>query len=257
MIISKYQLGNNESVVFYTDGDATDSYTIRLQKNWKLQANVLVANELISRSEVFYDFGANLGTFSIPLSLLSGARGLAVEANPKNNLLLEMSISKNNVPLKLLQGAVSGENGYLYFECESAYGHVVNEPKGIKVECFTANSVFQRSKLDFPALAKIDIEGSELSCLKGSPQFFSNIALHSVIIESNGPHCLQNNYMPQDLLATLAEYGYELYLIRGHKLIPKNPWDFQEEGNCDYLATRMSPESLMKTKLKIDKMENT
>jgi methyltransferase, FkbM family len=239
IVDSRWSLGGGKSVVLCTWENAVDPYSVRVRESWSVEANVLLAASLIDPQTSFFDFGANIGAFSIPLALLSGARGVAVEALPRNLQLLERAILLNGVDVKVVNGAISDSDGTVFFSGESAYGHISSQGTGIEVTCFSADTlVGDLFSGDIPGLVKVDIEGSELACFSGGKKLFGSQSLRHVIFEANGPHCVANGYMPQDLIRVLEGFGFDCFLIDGHTLARRDSRSFQEFGNCDYLATR-------------------
>ena len=238
MIKSKWSVFGKDCV-FFTSASAKDSYSERVRESWKIEANALIACQLLSAGDTFFDFGANIGVFSVPVAITTSAKAIAIEALPVNAALLRNAVSANSVDIRVIEAAVGGADGFVYFEGESAYGHISNKPTDLRVLSLNAETITKEYSGGLvPKLVKIDIEGSELSCLKGAKSFFTNLNLKHVIIEANGPHCIKNGYTPQDLLKALEEYGFSCYLIDGYNLVKRGSQDFQEFGNCDYLATK-------------------
>lgn len=235
---SKYSLANGMPLILCSDADAIDSYSLRIRNGWTLEANVLLASYLLKPNDFFLDFGANVGCFSAPLALLSGASGVAVEALPQNVLLLQECIATNKLDIKIVSGAVLDEDAFVFIEGSSAYGHLSSQESGVQVRSYKASSIIDLHKADMVKLIKIDIEGAELRCLNGSPLVFQSEMLRHVIFEANGPLCLRNGYMPQDLIKFFEELNYSVYLINGRRLDKRTSRDFQEFGNCDYIATK-------------------
>jgi FkbM family methyltransferase len=122
--------------------------------------------------DVVYDVGANVGYYSLLASRLVGPAGkvFAFEPFPRNVDLLKKHLRLNDVlNVSLVQSAVSSVNGEVYFESspDPSSGHVSEGHGDLRIPSVTLDTlVFERSTPP-PQVIKIDVEGAELSVLKG------------------------------------------------------------------------------------------
>jgi FkbM family methyltransferase len=158
--------------------------------------------EYVHKSEVLYDVGANVGTFSLIAAL--GRRASVVAFEPgyanfarlcENILLNECGAAVVPVPLPL-----SDAPGLLSFKYRSlepgqsrhALGHTPYVPRRgssstyIQPVCATT---LDRAVADFqlplPHHMKIDVDGSELRVLRGGPNVLRGEQLRSILIETD------------------------------------------------------------------------
>ncbi len=135
--------------------------------------------------DVFGDFGANVGVYSV-LAGSVGATVLAVEPVPDTYARLQRNLLRNSVAGRAIQCGLSDSSGKLRFTVALGGLNHVARPKdaeAIEVDLLTGDELAARTGLT-PQVVKIDVEGFELSILRGSSGLLSNTA--AVIIELNG-----------------------------------------------------------------------
>ena len=176
----------------------------------------------------FVDVGANVGVFSSLVGTrLPGVEITAVEPFPPIRAFLERNLALNFLDVEVVDSAVGAESGEATFEILerdvlnrlAPDGAVIPASQGIKVAVQTLDEMLGGSA---PNLIKIDVEGTELSVLRG--------ARH--VLVTHGPvvlfeHCGHGNSFgvtPADVRAFLADVGYRIYLLDGHL----TPWDSDE-----------------------------
>ena len=244
-----HRLGSQE-ITFVTQSDLDDRYSQRLRRNggaakWKPDDHTLVAAQMLGSGDFFVDLGANYGTFSIPVSLISGARGLCVEALRSNIPVLHEAIQANDLDTKLdwLLGAVTSQSGEARISGESAFGTV--KDSGERVLSWALDDLIDEINPSSLSLIKMDIEGMEMAALDGAPRLWERYPDVTWIFEANAAHCFGKGHRPQDLLARFEAQGYLLYLSKGGKLARRSSKDFQESGVSDYFATKRPLEEVL------------
>lgn len=138
-----------------------------------------VAGKAFDEKAVFVDVGANIGVYSIIMAKYFG-RQYAIEANPITFKLLEANLELSrvtnttliNIALSDRQGDATiylPENGNLGWATLDAAHHDL-QLRRIAVKSDTLDSVLATSNADVAnvKLIKIDVEGHELSVLKGA-----------------------------------------------------------------------------------------
>jgi FkbM family methyltransferase len=236
---SLYPCASGESeALFAVHDDADDGFSKQIRSGWKLRPHTKLAMLLLDGDDVFIDVGANIGTFSIPVTLHTGAGCLDVEALPSNVELLAASLAANKICNHRIE-AVAALDSYdnVQIKGTSAFGTVNRSGIGIDVPAVPLDDILAETPFAKARLVKMDIEGSEQRALRGMSRFFGRPPDH-VIFEANGAHCYANGYMPQDLMRFFEDRGYALYIVRPGRLVPRRASDFQEGALVDYLATR-------------------
>ncbi len=128
----------------------------------------------------FIDIGCNVGIqYTLPFArhLDQNGQVIAIDANPRNISNLRRNIELNRItnitPLNL---AISDHDGYstFYLTGESWSGSLLqptSEALPIKVHTSTIDSLISSLNLSVDIdLIKIDVEGSEVDCIKGATQ---------------------------------------------------------------------------------------
>ncbi|MBT5579812.1 MAG: FkbM family methyltransferase [Acidimicrobiaceae bacterium] len=225
---SFYRCVTSELEIDFAVHDAnTDRFSEKIRNGWKLTAHARLAMNLMRGRSHFIDIGANIGTFSIPVSMSTGARCLDVEALPSNIPLLEANLERNGVDNHEIAHVAAMERaGSVFIKGTTAFGTVNADGEGVEVPGVRLDDIVMGTEFEHAALVKIDIEGSELRALMGLEQFFANSGPDHVIFEGNGAHCAAQGYMPRDLIRFFHDRGYTVYLVGGSRLSKRTPDDF-------------------------------
>jgi FkbM family methyltransferase len=137
-----------------------------------------------------WDIGANLGILTFSAASIVGSKGqiIAVEPDPKLSSLLRRSASvqpETSAVVEILEAAVSSSSGSETFRiaargrASNALGKVTGSSqmggvrKEISVNCITLDDLLLRFRA--PDLIKLDIEGAELSALKGGEKILNSV----------------------------------------------------------------------------------
>jgi FkbM family methyltransferase len=131
--------------------------------------------EWVSEGDCVLDIGANLGVFTAALSQLVGPRGhvLAFEPVPETFRLLAFNSRLFAYPnVTLFNAAASDRSGLVGMEMPFSgtglpdiyLAHIVDKPTGRRVFALPIDALRIPTKVSF---IKIDVEGHELSVLKG------------------------------------------------------------------------------------------
>jgi FkbM family methyltransferase len=174
------------------------------------QTSAFVEN--LADGEVFFDVGANVGYYTVLGSRLVGENGLVVAFEPvaRNLAHLYNHVALNKLEnVSIIPAACSDEISLAAFSTgpNNAMGHLTdgnNETPGknlMLVPTVTLDAVAERLGV-VPQVLKIDVEGAELSVLRGAsskilpakPRIF--LSLHSETLRT-------------DCLEYLRKFGYE------------------------------------------------
>jgi FkbM family methyltransferase len=175
---------------------ASDIYCTRGYVDWGSEQLMLDYLDQLPERGCSYDVGANMGYYSTLLAS-STSHVFAFEPDPRNLEDLHAQGIKN---LTLVQKAVSESCGTAHFDVSSActVGHLStsNNTNGvIEVECITLDTFRStRPAAEKVTFVKMDVEGYEISCLRGASRLASDerpVFLIEFGIEEGRPNSFQ------------------------------------------------------------------
>lgn len=126
-----------------------------------------------SNCKIFYDIGAHAGFYTMMFSKLANKNGAvyAFEPNPYNLYNLNKHLDINSLyNVSVFQTAVSDFKDYISFvNDENSYMGKINQSgSGFYVNTDYIDNLVTKNIIKPPDFIKIDVEGAELSVLKGS-----------------------------------------------------------------------------------------
>jgi FkbM family methyltransferase len=193
------------------------------------------------------DLGAHIGTFSLAAAAL-GCRVVAVEASPHNAALLRTSVAFNGFEqMTVVSAAVTDHQGTLEFIQSGPYGVVANpsvQSSTVQVRAVTVDGLLEELGWDRVDLIKMDVEGSEVSAIRGMAQLLARADAPLLVYESNGFTLGFFGETPNSLLATLEGFGYRNYVVEPGQLLPVSSEELQAECLVDYFALKTRPAKL-------------
>jgi len=177
---------------------------------------VAMLRSFVSEGDLVYDIGAHIGTYTIPLAIAAGPKGLvvAIEANPDHFQLLWHNLQRRNLAsertaISAIIGdevapysyhRVSGNTGASYFQ-KSESGAPTETRRFDDFHRQLTNRVRKVS------IIKIDVEGMELSVLRSASQTISTD--HPLLYIEIAPSLLERHGTTiQDVEAFLRLQGY-------------------------------------------------
>lgn len=148
---------------------------------------------LLRKQDLFYDIGANVGSYTVLASGYIGAHSVSFEPIPSTFEWLQKNIETNKIKTsaKAMNIGLGSQKQNLYFTSDyDTVNHVVAETEHqsttalieVKVEDFDSIA----NKEGMPLLIKIDVEGFETEVLNGMKQALANNHIKAIIIELNG-----------------------------------------------------------------------
>lgn len=165
----------------------------------------------IRSHDVVCDVGANIGDYSILAAKCCGARAYAFEPIPSTYSFMNQQILLNEVGEKV-RGycvALSDACGKIYFTDEDAVSHAVSEMDGkIEAEMSTLDAL----NINDITFMKVDVEGFELSVLRGAAKALDNKNLNVVMAEYNGNDEKNKAKEKDNIISYMHEYGFVPFL---------------------------------------------
>lgn len=222
-------------------------------KGWDLEGEVIAALGFIESADpVILDVGAHSGVWSRLLSQHLGGKGRfhLFEASPENARRLAGSLEAN---FSLIPKAVSDHDGEatLYFaprstdisslhrRTESIFGNVTFEE--VKVETIRLDTWIEQNKVERIDYLKMDIEGHELSALRGAMRSLEAGIIRVLAFEFGGGNMNSRTFI-KDFWELLKPLGYDFFRIcPGGRTLPI-PGYYEDleyfRGATNYLALR-------------------
>jgi FkbM family methyltransferase len=210
-----------DGVRYAVDPENLDVYTTMLRRGGHEPHLVELCARLMHGREVFFDVGANVGTFSLSIGRRnSDARIVAFE--PQRSLALSTARSArlngldNILVVATLVGSSDGDAS-LYVPPHPM--HASTQPRGPHVTRVESpirrlDTLVGEGVLPKPDVIKIDVEGGERDVLVGAE---ATIRAHrpALVYEAVDVLTLRFGYRPGDLVALISSYGdYEFFGIR-------------------------------------------
>ena len=175
--------------------------------------------QLVKDGMIAIDIGACEGNYSILMAKLMHDKGrvIAVEPDPENSRLLGNNIRLNEFKsIEMHQFALLDRQGTATFYAAGSMGSLVSRSpwyaqfqlKPITVPVYKLDDILNDLDIRHVDIIKIDVEGSEISVLRGAESTLRNNCLHllmDVDVESNAER--------MELYQLLASFGYEMYRI--------------------------------------------
>ena len=141
-------------------------------------------------SDVFFDIGANVGSYTLLASGVCKAKSIAIEPVRSTFEILTKNIELNQMEsrVSVINSAAGAERGEISFTLnEDTTNHVVAEGEsGVGVTTVPVIAIDSLSSESMPVLVKIDVEGFETEVLKGMTATLDRPLLRAIIIELNG-----------------------------------------------------------------------
>lgn len=144
---------------------------------------------LLRPGDVFFDAGANVGSYTLLASGVCKAKSIAIEPVPSTFAILSKNITLNHIADRVtaINAGAGAKACSLQFSAdEDTTNHVIADdeqiPNGISVPMIIIDSLLANQ----PTLIKIDVEGFETEVLKGMVLTLDAESLKAIIIELNG-----------------------------------------------------------------------
>lgn len=150
--------------------------------------NMQLVRWLLREGGVFFDIGANIGSYTLVASEQAAAQVFAFEPHPETFRLLSTNLTLNRREnVRAIQVAIGSSEGTVRLTDRpgSSINHLVDcqVPDSISVLCRPAQNYFQEWSV-MPQFVKLDVEGYEYDVLKGFGPYLDRV--EALLIEMNG-----------------------------------------------------------------------
>lgn len=172
---------------------------------------------------VVVDIGAHHGFYTLLASRKVGSDGrvLAIEASPRERKKLRLHLRINSCRNVEIENSAVGEREadselYLVFGretgCNSLRRPAVSEPNSaVSIHIERLDDMLHRRKIAAVDLVKIDVEGAELSALKGAPHLLTNRPRPVVLAEVQDIRTKPWGYPARDIIRFLLRANYQWF----------------------------------------------
>ena len=162
----------------------------------------------LTQAAVVFDIGAQAGYYSLVAARKVGPMGKVVAFEP---LPLNLSYLRRNVEINrltnvaVIEGAVADTDGNAFFESgDPSTGHLSDH--GLSVRTVSLDAAIARRELPVPSIIKIDVEGGELSVLRGAKRLLQE-SHPALFLATHGDD------VHRACLAVLRNHGYRIHLL--------------------------------------------
>jgi FkbM family methyltransferase len=165
----------------------------------------------LREGDLFLDVGANIGSYTILASGVSGARTIAIEPVAATADALAANIELNNLQerVRLERCAVGEESGTVRVSNSAdCVNHVLSPNEHGEFSEIPQRTLDELLGDEAPILIKMDIEGYEYPALRGAQRVLADASLHAVLVEANGSG-RRYGHSDQQVFNLLKEAGFQ------------------------------------------------
>lgn len=187
-----------------------------------------ILHHLVSLKSICLDVGAHIGYYGLALSSIVGPEGavLCFEPNPRTFHFLQRNIILNHrTNISVIQKALGDVEGIVHIsgsENVRLGWTSVSDNGPVAVPCATLDDEVEGANLARVDFIKIDVEGYEPKVLSGARKTIHRFH-PTILIEINSRALAAHQSTPEQLTATLVEFGYRLYVSSPKGLSLCNP----------------------------------
>ncbi len=170
--------------------------------------------------QVIFDVGANIGYYTVLFATNTGGKVYAFEP-----MSYQYSVLNRNIAINQLQNVEStknivsdsDENKRIYFSGHDNSGGSSLEKVTTEFEdvpSITLDRFCEKNNIGSIDIIKIDVEGHELSVLKGMSLLLSNKKIEHLFVEIHDGNLQKAGASSTELCNYLEKYGYKSYSIK-------------------------------------------
>jgi FkbM family methyltransferase len=199
--------------------------------------NIVGARRFVRAGDLIIDVGANIGVLTGLFACWVGQNGrvIAIEPEPVNVATLRRRMKRPDLApiVEIVPAAAGDRNGRAQLRITPHHPgdhHVVTGPDSagdtIEVDSITLDDLLAARNRQCPSLLKIDVQGAELSVLRGASQTLARCR-PVVLIELDRSSLARAGFSEHDVLHFLDALGYAPHdlstgqrLCHGASLLP-------------------------------------
>lgn len=142
----------------------------------------------LAESDVFFDIGANAGSYSLLAAGISKSNVYSFEPVKQTRERLIENLKLNGLPTNFVQScALGARQGKVQLtKSLDAINHVVRVSEDLLVDSVKLQTLDSYAIVAGVSLIKIDVEGYEMEILRGARDFLKQSTLKALIVETNG-----------------------------------------------------------------------
>ncbi len=134
--------------------------------------------ETLTEGSIVFDIGSHVGFYTLLASVLVGTQGrvFAFEPLPRNLLFLNQHLQLNQIDnVTVIASAVSDTCGVTSFATHSnSFLGQISSQGELQVETLALDELVNSGQIPLPTHIKIDVEGAEMSVLRGAKSLLSS-----------------------------------------------------------------------------------
>lgn len=199
------------------------------------QPDILVAKELVTKETAFLDIGANIGLYTRFLSP-NVSKVISFEPVPFTFTILSKNVKRFKLDnVEIHQVAISDSNGEAIIEVPIQGGarnyfrasllKDSSQPSSdmkFTVKTKNIDSLFSNYSYNI-SLVKCDVEGHELSCIKGAREFLKKSEAAWLIEISESPDDKESS--GYQVVEIMRRHGFRIYIFEDNILRPRRSGD--------------------------------
>lgn len=178
-----------------------------------LAGEVQVIRDMLSNLEdgdVFYDIGANMGKYSCLAANNSDITTFAFEPSNQSICILNHNITLNGNEVQVIQSLVGDNDGHVR-EIEQGSLTTDNLKFSTEIDEVKIDTLVERG-MESPDIVKVDVDGDELSVIRGMRKTLSKSNSLTLYIEIHESFLSESEI--QSLMTVLNKSGFELAEIQ-------------------------------------------
>lgn len=217
-----------------------------------------VITSCLMPGDLFVDVGANVGLHTLAAARAVGPQGrvLALEAHPKTAALLSRTVWMNGLAgrVTVLPYAISDTEGAMELYLGQTSGHhslLPLQPDGYVVSPTSGWLITDARRLDdvmpagaTPVIVKIDVEGVELSVLRGGRETFERCRDVGILAEFGHTHLQRSGVDPKVWFSSFEDLGFVWKVVDEHasSLVDLSLEEVIAQGSVNiFFARKQSP----------------
>jgi FkbM family methyltransferase len=175
--------------------------------------------KVLNKDEFFLDIGANLGSYTLLLNRLCGAKCIAVEPSSKTFKKLSKNVELNNLKnIKLFNFAAGEKNKTVFFTKSLGPENSIVENSIVDHEMVIQKALDDIIDVDI-SFMKIDTEGNELRVLEGAKNILKSESIMVIMCEIN-EKSKTFGINEKSLIDYLKVFGLEMCVYKNGTLVP-------------------------------------